>query len=225
MQLSAWQRRAALSGVARLAPQEDAVITDIERRISRVTQLPELNGEGIQILHYVDGQKYEPHNDYFFDSVNQAPELGGQRVATVLMYLCALRSLARLRPAPVCTSVLNASVLHCSTVCVRLLATSASLRFCDRDRPMRSPWAGNACDPLRSPRTCLPWRSLPACGRKFSASGPLLLHERGLLRCYAALEGPRWSCVIPGRGCSMAACAVAATSACCGRPGCADYCG
>jgi hypothetical protein len=89
---SAWQRRAALSGAARLAAQEDAVITDIERRISRVTQLPELNGEGIQILHYVDGQKYEPHNDYFFDSVNQAPELGGQRVATVLMYLCAPRS-------------------------------------------------------------------------------------------------------------------------------------
>jgi len=225
MQLSAWQRRAALSGVARLAPQEDAVITDIERRISRVAQLPELNGEGIQILHYVDGQKYEPHNDYFFDSVNQAPELGGQRVATVLMYLCALRSLARLRPAPVCTSVLNASVLHCSTVRVRLLATSASLRFCDRHRPTRSPWAGNACYSLRSPRTCLPWRPLPACGSKFSASGPLLLHERGLLRRYAAIKGPRLSCVIPGRGCSMAACAVAATRARCGWRGCAGYCG
>jgi prolyl 4-hydroxylase len=45
------------------------------------------NGEAIQVLHYQDGQKYEPHNDYFFDSYNQRPENGGQRVATMLMYL------------------------------------------------------------------------------------------------------------------------------------------
>lgn len=43
------------------------------------------NGESIQILHYEHGQKYEPHFDYFHDKVNQ--ELGGHRVATVLMYL------------------------------------------------------------------------------------------------------------------------------------------
>lgn len=43
------------------------------------------NGESIQILHYENGQKYEPHFDYFHDKVNQ--ELGGHRVATVLMYL------------------------------------------------------------------------------------------------------------------------------------------
>ena len=46
----------------------------------------------------MDGQKYEPHHDFFHDSVNQAPELGGQRVATVLMYLCGpllLQSLNR----------------------------------------------------------------------------------------------------------------------------------
>lgn len=43
------------------------------------------NGEAIQILHYEHGQKYEPHFDYFHDKVNQ--ELGGHRVATVLMYL------------------------------------------------------------------------------------------------------------------------------------------
>lgn len=39
----------------------------------------------MQILHYEHGQKYEPHFDYFHDKVNQ--ELGGHRVATVLMYL------------------------------------------------------------------------------------------------------------------------------------------
>lgn len=39
----------------------------------------------MQILHYENGQKYEPHFDYFHDQVNL--ELGGHRVATVLMYL------------------------------------------------------------------------------------------------------------------------------------------
>lgn len=43
------------------------------------------NGESIQILHYEHGEKYEPHFDYFHDKANQ--ELGGHRVATVLMYL------------------------------------------------------------------------------------------------------------------------------------------
>lgn len=43
------------------------------------------NGESMQILHYENGQKYEPHFDYFHDKANQ--ELGGHRVATVLMYL------------------------------------------------------------------------------------------------------------------------------------------
>jgi prolyl 4-hydroxylase len=45
------------------------------------------NQEGLQVLHYTDGQKYEPHYDYFHDAYNQRPENGGQRVLTVLMYL------------------------------------------------------------------------------------------------------------------------------------------
>jgi prolyl 4-hydroxylase len=67
--------------------QEDEIIKRIERRISMVTHLPEVNGEGIQILHYEDGQKYEPHHDFFHDKFNSRPENGGQRIATVLMYL------------------------------------------------------------------------------------------------------------------------------------------
>lgn len=39
----------------------------------------------MQILHYEHGEKYEPHFDYFHDKANQ--QLGGHRVATVLMYL------------------------------------------------------------------------------------------------------------------------------------------
>ena len=38
-------------------------------------------------------QKYEPHHDFFHDQVNARPENGGQRIATVLMYLCAPASL------------------------------------------------------------------------------------------------------------------------------------
>lgn len=43
------------------------------------------NGESIQILHYENGQKYEPHFDFFHDVANQ--QMGGHRIATVLMYL------------------------------------------------------------------------------------------------------------------------------------------
>lgn len=51
---------------------------------SQSTIFPE-NGEGLQILHYEVGQKYEPHYDYFLDQFNT--KNGGQRIATVLMYL------------------------------------------------------------------------------------------------------------------------------------------
>ncbi|XP_075105736.1 putative prolyl 4-hydroxylase 6 isoform X1 [Nicotiana tabacum] len=68
-----------------LRKAQDQVVANVEARIAAWTFLPEENGESIQILHYEHGQKYEPHFDYFHDKVNQ--ELGGHRVATVLMYL------------------------------------------------------------------------------------------------------------------------------------------
>jgi prolyl 4-hydroxylase len=43
------------------------------------------HGEGLQVLHYEVGQKYEAHYDYFHDTFNT--KNGGQRIATVLMYL------------------------------------------------------------------------------------------------------------------------------------------
>ncbi|KAI7757089.1 hypothetical protein M8C21_028489 [Ambrosia artemisiifolia] len=64
---------------------QDEVVARIESRISAWTFLPVENGESMQILHYENGQKYEPHWDYFHDKANQA--LGGHRIATVLMYL------------------------------------------------------------------------------------------------------------------------------------------
>ncbi|XP_071707735.1 probable prolyl 4-hydroxylase 7 isoform X2 [Rutidosis leptorrhynchoides] len=64
---------------------QDKVVAGVESRISAWTFLPIENVESMQILHYENGQKNEPHWDYFHDKANQA--FGGHRVATVLMYL------------------------------------------------------------------------------------------------------------------------------------------
>jgi len=66
---------------------EDAVIEAIERRLAEWTLTPVHNGEGLQVLRYKKEQKYDAHWDYFFDKQNS--QNGGNRYATVLMYLAA----------------------------------------------------------------------------------------------------------------------------------------
>ncbi|KAL9264071.1 Prolyl 4-hydroxylase 1-like protein [Drosera capensis] len=61
------------------------MIEAIEKRISVYSQVPVQNGELIQVLRYEKSQYYRPHHDYFSDSYNV--KRGGQRIATVLMYL------------------------------------------------------------------------------------------------------------------------------------------
>ncbi|XP_076922881.1 putative prolyl 4-hydroxylase 3 [Bidens hawaiensis] len=63
----------------------DKIVRNIDKRIADYTFIPVEHGEGLQILHYEEGQKYEPHFDYFLDEFNT--KNGGQRIATVLMYL------------------------------------------------------------------------------------------------------------------------------------------
>ncbi|XP_027347974.1 probable prolyl 4-hydroxylase 10 [Abrus precatorius] len=63
----------------------DQIVSNIEKRIAHFTFIPIEHGEGLQVLHYEVGQKYEPHFDYFMDEFNT--KNGGQRIATVLMYL------------------------------------------------------------------------------------------------------------------------------------------
>ncbi|KAL5713968.1 procollagen-proline 4-dioxygenase [Ranunculus cassubicifolius] len=63
----------------------DKTIREIEKRIADFTFIPIEHGEGLQVLHYEVGQKYEPHYDYFLDQFNT--KNGGQRIATILMYL------------------------------------------------------------------------------------------------------------------------------------------
>ncbi|KAK2660791.1 hypothetical protein Ddye_007324 [Dipteronia dyeriana] len=64
---------------------QDKIISNIEKRIADFTFIPVEHGEALQVLHYEVGQKYEPHFDYFLDEFNT--KNGGQRIATVLMYL------------------------------------------------------------------------------------------------------------------------------------------
>ncbi|VVA25789.1 PREDICTED: probable prolyl 4-hydroxylase [Prunus dulcis] len=63
----------------------DKIVSDIEKRIADFTFIPVEHGEGLQILHYEVGQKYDAHFDYFLDEFNT--KNGGQRIATLLMYL------------------------------------------------------------------------------------------------------------------------------------------
>lgn len=69
---------------------EHPICRRIEERIARLVRWPLVNGEGLQILHYLPGAEYKPHHDYFDPALpGSRPILlrGGQRVATLVMYL------------------------------------------------------------------------------------------------------------------------------------------
>jgi prolyl 4-hydroxylase len=69
---------------------ENELIKDIEQRISEIINWPVENGEGLQVLHYENNQRYLPHNDYFDESSPGTHPIlarGGNRVGTFLMYL------------------------------------------------------------------------------------------------------------------------------------------
>lgn len=72
------------------AREENAVCAAIERRIARLVNWPLVNGEGLQVLHYLPGAQYEPHHDYFDPAKPGTASIvarGGQRVGTLVMYL------------------------------------------------------------------------------------------------------------------------------------------
>jgi prolyl 4-hydroxylase len=69
---------------------ETELVRRIEARIARLLRWPVDNGEGLQVLHYRPGAEYKPHYDYFDPDQAGTPTLlarGGQRVATLVMYL------------------------------------------------------------------------------------------------------------------------------------------
>jgi prolyl 4-hydroxylase len=69
---------------------ENELIRRIEKRIAELVACPVERGEPIQILHYKPGAEYKPHFDFFdpaFPGNEKVLAMGGQRVATLVMYL------------------------------------------------------------------------------------------------------------------------------------------
>lgn len=62
----------------------------IEQRIADLIRWPATHGEGLQVLRYQAGGEYRPHVDYFDPKLAGSQKhlaIGGQRVATLIMYL------------------------------------------------------------------------------------------------------------------------------------------
>ena len=69
---------------------ENDLIARLDRRLSRVMNLPLDNGEGLQVLHYPTGAGSEPHHDYLQpgNAANrESIARSGQRVSTLVTYL------------------------------------------------------------------------------------------------------------------------------------------
>ncbi|MEG2153645.1 MAG: 2OG-Fe(II) oxygenase [Burkholderiaceae bacterium] len=69
---------------------ENPLIRRIEQRIATLLDFPVIHGEPIQILYYRAGAEYRPHFDYFDPArpgSDKVLAMGGQRIATLIMYL------------------------------------------------------------------------------------------------------------------------------------------
>ena len=69
---------------------ENETVQRLEQRLALLLRWPLEFGEGLQILRYAPGAQYRPHYDYFDPGEPGTPTIlkrGGQRVATLVMYL------------------------------------------------------------------------------------------------------------------------------------------
>ncbi len=69
---------------------ENPIVARLEQRIALLLRWPLEFGEGLQVLRYSPGAQYRPHYDYFDPAEPGTPTIlrrGGQRVATLVMYL------------------------------------------------------------------------------------------------------------------------------------------
>jgi prolyl 4-hydroxylase len=69
---------------------ENPIVARLEQRIALLLRWPLEFGEGLQVLRYSPGAQYRPHYDYFDPGEPGTPTIlrrGGQRVATLVMYL------------------------------------------------------------------------------------------------------------------------------------------
>jgi prolyl 4-hydroxylase len=75
---------------AMLQRAESPLVARIEARLEALTGWPAERGEGLQVLRYEKGNEYRPHFDWFDTSLpgpRKHLERGGQRLATIIMYL------------------------------------------------------------------------------------------------------------------------------------------
>jgi prolyl 4-hydroxylase len=66
------------------------MVKSIEQKIEKLTHYPIVNGEGMQVLRYGIGGHFKVHCDWFdprYTGNEPVLRTGGQRVATVIMYL------------------------------------------------------------------------------------------------------------------------------------------
>jgi prolyl 4-hydroxylase len=71
-------------------PFENPLVASLDRRFSRLMNLPAEHGEGLQVLYYPQGAGSEPHFDFLVPSndANRASiARSGQRVSTLVAYL------------------------------------------------------------------------------------------------------------------------------------------
>src|SRR5690606_30038462 len=69
---------------------EMPLVRQLEARIAALLRWPVDHGEGLQVLRYGPGAEYKPHYDYFDPTEAGTPAMlrrGGQRIATLVMYL------------------------------------------------------------------------------------------------------------------------------------------
>lgn len=75
-------------GMFMTSPQQIALVAPVADRVASVVGIPKERYEAMQVLRYEPGQLYIPHPDYFDgDLLKSQQGRGGQRIATIVMYL------------------------------------------------------------------------------------------------------------------------------------------
>lgn len=64
------------------------LVSKIRNRISFIFDIDIVRFENLEVIHYNEGDEFKPHSDYFKGpSASQACENGGNRIATIIIYL------------------------------------------------------------------------------------------------------------------------------------------